>query len=189
MQCTDDYLDLTDEDLDVGISAFLLNACQSYRQGEALVHRGSRGGIVTLSDVANSPATQLGRIIARLMNGGFNLRTALHVAKRELITGHQYIVVGDGGTTICQSRSGAAAVVDVHNEGPLWDFSVKVYPNGPYGSGSLTTPNTESATANYYVPGDIDLRDVSESQLESVLSLEVLPVFTETGLVWSDEFG
>jgi len=104
MQCTDDYLDLTAEDLDVGVSAFLLNACQSYQQGEALVHRGSRGGIVTLSDVANSPATQLGRIIARLMNSGFNLRAALYVAKRELITGHQYIVVGDGGTTICHSR-------------------------------------------------------------------------------------
>jgi len=104
MQCTDDYLDLTAEDLDVGVSAFLLNARQSYQQGEALVHRGSRGGIVTLSDVANSPATQLGRIIARLMNSGFNLRAALYVAKRELITGHQYIVVGDGGTTICHSR-------------------------------------------------------------------------------------
>ncbi|WP_435074760.1 caspase family protein [Halorubrum sp. HHNYT27] len=189
MQCTDEYLDLTDEDLDVGISAFLLNACQSYRQGEALVHRGSRGGIVTLSDVANSPATQLGRIIARLMNGGFNLRTALHVAKRELITGHQYIVVGDGGTTICQSQSGAAAVVNIHNEDPPWNLSVNVYPNGPYGSGTMTTPNTTSETSNYYVPGEIDLDDVSKLQLQKFLNLEVLPVFTPAGLVWSDEFG
>ncbi|OYR41786.1 caspase family protein [Halorubrum sp. Hd13] len=188
MQCTDEYLDLTDEDLDVGISAFLLNACQSYRQGEALVHRGSRGGIVTLSDVANSPATQLGRIIARLMNGGFNLRTALNVAKRELITGYQYIVVGDGGTTICQSQSGTAAVVEVHNGGPPWDFSIKTYPNGPYGVGTLTTPNTGSDTANYYVPSNIDLQNVRESELKTFLNLEVLPVFTESGLVWSDEF-
>ena len=188
MQCTDDYLDLTDEDLDVGISAFLLNACQSYRQGEALVHRGSRGGIVTLSDVANSPATQLGRIIARLMNGGFNLRTALNVAKRELITGHQYIVVGDGGATICQSQSGAAAVIEVRHEGPPWDLSVKAYPNGPYGSGTLTMPTIASVSSNHYVPGDIDLCDVTESQLKNFLDLEVVPVFTETGLVWSDEF-
>ncbi|TKX83872.1 caspase family protein, partial [Halorubrum sp. SS5] len=43
MQCADSYLDLTDEDLEIGVSAFLLNACQSYQQGEALVHRGSRG--------------------------------------------------------------------------------------------------------------------------------------------------
>ncbi|MDZ5812239.1 caspase family protein [Halorubrum sp. AD140] len=188
MQCTDDYLDLTDEDLDVGVSAFLLNACQSYQQGEALVHRGSRGGIVTLSDVANSPATQLGRIIARLMNSGFNLRTALHVAKRELITGHQYIVVGDGGTTICQSESGAAAVIEVRHEGPPWDISIKAYPNGPYGSGTLTTPTIASASSNHYVPGDIDLRDTTESQLKNFLGLEVVPVFTESGLVWSDEF-
>ncbi|GAB7010054.1 caspase family protein [Halorubrum trueperi] len=188
MQCTDDYLDLTAEDLDVGVSAFLLNACQSYQQGEALIHRGSRGGIVTLSDVANSPATQLGRIIARLMNSGFNLRTALHVAKRELITGNQYIVLGDGGTTICQSRSGVVAAVTVHSENTPWNVSVKVYPNGPYGSGTLTTPNTESSPSNYYVPSEIALTNVTESQLEKFLSLEVLPVFTQSGLVWSDEF-
>jgi hypothetical protein len=188
MQCTDEYLDLTNESLDVGVSAFLLNACQSYQQGEALVHRGSRGGIVTLSDVANSPATQLGRIIARLMNSGFNLRTALHVAKRELITGNQYIVVGDGGTTICQSRSGAAAVVNLHTQNPPWSVSVNVYPNGPYGCGTMTTPNTESGTVNYYVPGDIEMSEVSNSQLQKFLNLEVLPVFTQSGLAWSDEF-
>ncbi|EMA62342.1 caspase family protein [Halorubrum kocurii] len=188
MQCTDEYLDLTAADLDVGVSAFLLNACQSYQQGEALVHRGSRGGIVTLSDVANSPATQLGRIVARLMNSGFNLRTALHVAKRELITGHQYIVVGDGGTTICQSRSGAAVVVNINGEETPWNLSIEVYPNGPYGSGSLTTPNTGSDSSNYYVPGDVDLSNISDQQLGKFLNLEVLPVFTTSGLSWSDEF-
>jgi len=47
------------------------------------------------------------------MNSGFNLRAALYVAKRELITGHQYIVVGDGGTTICHSRSGIALVLSI----------------------------------------------------------------------------
>ncbi|EMA61445.1 caspase family protein [Halorubrum lipolyticum] len=188
MQCTDEYLDLTAADLDVGVSAFLLNACQSYQQGEALVHRGSRGGIVTLSDVANSPATQLGRIIARLMNSGFNLRTALHVAKRELITGHQYIVVGDGGTTICQSRSGAAVVVNIKNDDAPWSLSVKVYPNGPYGSGSLATPNIRSNFINYYVPGSMELTEVKDTQLEQFLNLEVLPVFVEEGLIWSDGF-
>ena len=188
MQCTDEYLDLTAADLDVGVSAFLLNACQSYQQGEALVHRGSRGGIVTLSDVANSPATQLGRIVARLMNSGFNLRTALHVAKRELITGHQYIVVGDGGTTICQSRSGAAVVVNINGEVSPWNLSIEVYPNGPYGSGSLTTPNTGSNSSNYYVPGDVALSNISDQQLGKFLNLEVLPVFTTSGLSWSDEF-
>ena len=173
--------------MEVGVSAFLLNACQSYRQGEALIHRGSRGGIVTLSDVANSPATQLGRIIARLMNSGFNLRTALHVAKRELITGQQYIVVGDGGTTICQSRSGAAAIVDLEENQNSREINITAFPNGPYGVGSLTMPSIGKDPLNYYIPGEMRLGVVTEKEISDLLSLEVLPVFCNSELTWSDD--
>ena len=188
MQCSDEYLDLTDEELEVGVSAFLLNACQSYRQGEALIHRGSRGGIVTLSDVANSPATQLGRIIARLMNSGFNLRTALHVAKRELITGQQYIVVGDGGATICQSRSGSAVVIDISPvKNGIWNFSANIYPNGSHGEGSLTGVNLSSATSDYYVPANVSLQNVQRDELLELFHLETVPIFSNDELTWSDE--
>jgi len=189
MQCTDEYLDLTAEELDVGVSAFLLNACQSYQQGEALIHRGSRGGIVTLSDVANSPATQLGRIIARLMNSGFNLRTALHVAKRELITGHQYIVVGDGGTTICQSRSGGAIVVELAQVSDKFvNVLTKIFPNGAHGVGSLSTVNLESSNSNHYVPSNIQTNDVSTRELNKFFELELFPVFVNQELNWSDKY-
>ncbi|WP_123619752.1 caspase family protein [Halorubrum sp. CSM-61] len=187
MQCDDSYLDLTTEDLDVGVSAFLLNACQSYQQGEALVHRGSRGGIVTLSDVANSPATQLGRIVARLMNSGFNLRTALHVAKRELITGHQYIVVGDGGTTICQSRSGIAVVCNASKkDNSKWDLSAQFFPNRNHGVGSLAWLNLDVANSNYYVPEKFEHKDVHKGELSDLLDLELVPVFYNDELVWSE---
>ncbi len=189
MQCSDDYLDLTQEDLEVGVSAFLLNACQSYNQGEALIHRGSRGGIVTLSDVANSPATKLGRIIARLMNGGFNLRTALHVAKRELITGHQYIVVGDGGATICQSRSGMAVVTSVEEQASSsWNILAEFFPNGHHGVGSLATLNLSRIDSNYYIPSSVSCVDLSVNELESLLDLEMVPVFYNEQLIWSDQF-
>jgi hypothetical protein len=187
MQCTDDYLDLTQEDLRVDVSAFLLNACQSYEQGEALIHRGSRGGIVTLSDVANSPATKLGRIVARLMNSGFNLRTALHVAKRELLTGHQYIVVGDGATTICQSRSGIAAVIDIEPDGSALDFTMSAYPNGPYGVGTMYSPTIDDVSENYAVPTDARIREISSERLTDLLQLETVPVFYDGELYWSDE--
>jgi hypothetical protein len=188
MQCAEGYLDLTDEDLEIGVSAFLLNACQSYQQGEALVHRGSRGGIVTLSDVANSPATTLGRIIARLMNSGFNLRTALHVAKRELITGHQYIVVGDGGTTVCQSRSGSVSVLDISElSADSWNMDARMLPNGPYGKGSLTGINLSNSTDNHYIPTTISVRDIRKQELADFLNLETAPVFIDDGLSWSDE--
>jgi len=188
MQCTDDYLDLTAEDLDVGVSAFLLNACQSYQQGEALVHRGSRGGIVTLSDVANSPATQLGRIIARLMNSGFNLRAALYVAKRELITGHQYIVVGDGGTTICHSRSGIALVLNLGiNESNSWDLVAEGYPNGPYGVGTMSNLNLEKDECEHVIPFQIHISDIKMEEIDYFLDLENTPIFFNDDLIWNDE--
>ena len=188
MQCAEGYLDLTDEDLEIGVSAFLLNACQSYQQGEALVHRGSRGGIVTLSDVANSPATTLGRIIARLMNSGFNLRTALHVAKRELITGHQYIVVGDGGTTVCQSRSGAALVLNLErNQSELLDLLIEGFPNGPYGVGSLMYINLDKDDKNHIIPSSVSISKVTTREVNDFLDLEDTPIFYDEKLTWNDE--
>ena len=188
MQCADKYLDLTDLDLDIGVSAFLLNACQSYQQGEALIHHGSRGGIVTLTDVANTPATQLGRIIARLMNSGFNLRTALHVAKRELITGQQYIVVGDGAATICQSRSGVALVLNVDENGKDWNIVGEVFPNGSYGVGTMAKLSIDSSNDNYYVPTNISIDGVKSADLSQFLQLENTPIFHRNELTWNDQF-
>ncbi len=188
MRCADGHLDLREASVEVGVDAFLLNACQSYEQGEALIHRGSRGGIVTLTDVANSSATRLGRIIARLMNSGFNLRTALHVAQRELVTGNQYIVVGDGGTTICQNRSGVALVISSESIGDaVQNLNVEAFPNGPYGAGTMTYLNLLS-TANYYVPAEISVSGVPRSDFEEFLSLETVPFFLDGDLVWTDEF-
>jgi len=187
MQCRDGYLDLTGERLTVGISAFLLNACQSYEQGAALVRRGSRGGIVTLSDVANAPATRLGRIVARLLNGGFDLRTALHVARRELLTGRQYIVVGDGATTICQSRSGMSIVAALTREDDGRTFSAEFFPNKNHGIGSLAALNMPTVDEDYYVPATARRADADRDGLARLFDLEVLPVFVDGELAWSDE--
>ena len=189
MQCADGYLDLTAERLDVGVSAFLLNACQSYEQGEALIDRGSRGGIVTLADVANTPATRLGRIAARLLNSGFNLRTALHVARRDLITGQQYIVIGDGGTTVCQSRSGVAIVGNLDRSGDdRWELSAELFPNGPYGVGTMATLNAEPVHAHYYIPSKKVTASMSPEEFREFCSLEMLPFFDDGELRWSDDF-
>ncbi|MWV66031.1 caspase family protein [Halorubrum sp. JWXQ-INN 858] len=188
MQCPDGFLDLREGTFDVGVDAFLLNACQSYEQGAALIDRGSRGGIVTLTDVPNSPATRLGRIIARLMNSGFNLRTALHVAQRELITGNQYIVVGDGGTTICQNRSGVALVIDSKRaDEDRWDVIADAFPNGPYGIGTMTYLNLSSTDTNYYVPAEMRVEGVPRSEFLDFLNLETVPIFVDGDLAWTDE--
>ncbi|MFB6236349.1 MAG: caspase family protein [Halopenitus sp.] len=188
MQCRDGFLDLTRQDLSVEVDAFLLNACQSYKQGQALVESGSQGGIVTVSNIANSSATQLGRIIARLMNGGFSLRTALHVAQQALLTGGQYITLGDGGTTLCQSRSGVVHTVNVEQSSDgLWEVTLQSFPNGAYGVGTLINPNLPKFNLNHLVPGRITQPGIRRDQLNDYLNLELLPVFRQGELYWSDE--
>ncbi|MFW6316935.1 MAG: caspase family protein, partial [Halorubrum sp.] len=113
--------------------------------------------------------------------------TALHVAKRELITGHQYIVVGDGGTTICQSRSGIAVVIDILEDKEGWKFSMRAYPNGPYGIGTMYMPSVEGISQNYVVPSNAILTDLSVEQIQNALELETVPVFRDDELCWSDE--
>ncbi|MFP4591173.1 MAG: hypothetical protein ACLFM8_06915, partial [Halobacteriales archaeon] len=101
VECVDGKLDIADLD-EVGTSAFLLNACQSYRQGRYLIERGGIGGIVTLSEVINRSAVQMGATLARLLNAGFPLYAALDIAKRESLMGLRYIVVGDGRVALTQ---------------------------------------------------------------------------------------
>ncbi|WP_338034870.1 hypothetical protein [Halococcus hamelinensis] len=85
-ECVDGKLDATTLE-SVGVDAFLLNACQSYRQGMALIEHGAIGGIVTLTDVLNCEAVTMGRTLARLLNSGFPLRPALGIAREESIIG------------------------------------------------------------------------------------------------------
>lgn len=187
MQCSDGFLDLTERNLAVEVDAFLLNACQSYKQGQALVENGSRGGIVTVSNIANSSATRLGRIVARLMNGGFSLRTALHVAQQALLTGGQYITLGDGGATLCQSRSGTVHLVDIEGDGETRNVTVKSLPNGAYGVGTLTDINLSAVSRSNLVPGRVTRSDVGTEELSNFLQLETIPVFNNNELYWSDE--
>jgi len=76
---TPDGLQCPDGELDVGtvegsnVDTFFLNACQSFQQGKRLVERGSVGGIVTYSDVADKYALQTGTLIGQLLDDGFSI--------------------------------------------------------------------------------------------------------------------
>ncbi|MEF8781915.1 MAG: hypothetical protein V5A39_02870, partial [Haloarculaceae archaeon] len=103
-QCADGKLDASTLDT-TGVDSFLLNACNSYHQGLRLIEAGAIGGVVTLNEIINDDAVQIGETIARLLHAGFPLRAALTVARDESVFGGQYIVVGDGGMTVTQAPS------------------------------------------------------------------------------------
>ena len=186
-ECADGRLDATTLD-EVGPDAFLLNACQSYEQGVGLIDAGAIGGIVTLSDVINSGAVEMGKTLARLLNRGFPLGSALDVAGDDNALGSQYVVVGDGGFAIAQSESGVPNACYVHElGGDRFELEYKTFPTNDRGMGTLVTPCIDGNDVRYLSSGAIDTFELSRNELVRFLSLEDVPVVVENELHWSSE--
>jgi hypothetical protein len=183
-QCSDGKLDAESLE-DIAIDAFLLNACQSYTQGMALIEAGSVGGIATLSDVINSGAVTMGCNIARLLNRGFPLRAALNVARDESIIGGQYIVVGDGNIDIAQAESGNAVMCEIETDGTDYTLSFKTFPTSTQGMGSVTVPNISATDEHFLSSGELTTFELTREELVDFLQLEDCPVRLNGRFSWS----
>ncbi|WP_227374921.1 hypothetical protein [Haladaptatus halobius] len=185
-RCTDGYLDVHSLD-EVNVDAFLLNACRSYEQGATLIEKGSRGGVVTLAEVVNTPATKVGRALARLLNSGFSLRAALSIAKEEVVVGAEYITIGDGGLTLCEGDSGVPTMYRVSRDEGRYALEHHFFPASNHGMGTITESEIEDASTHYLASGSVTEFYLSAEELDRVLGLELLPVKIDDKLHWSDE--
>lgn len=79
-----------------GAETVVLNACGSYHEGAALVRRGARAGVVTYRGVLDDQAATVGAAFARLVTRGFTVERAVRLARRQVLMGMDYGVVGDG---------------------------------------------------------------------------------------------
>lgn len=195
LQATDSYLDADEIDR-VGATAFILNGCRSFRQGQRLIDAGAIAGIVTLENVHNSLATTVGTNVARLLNRGWPLDAAVELVRDDALVGRHYIVVGDGSVEIAKSDSGNPTVTTIApNE---WDdrFSVTIraYATRARHLGSIYHPYIGENQLQYLASGELDTFDVSQDELAEYLSLETEPVQLEeeqadttVSLRWSDE--
>lgn len=187
-ECEDGKLDVTTLD-EVGVDAFFLNACSSYDQGMALLDRGAIAGIVTLSDVINSGAVTIGRTVARLLNAGFPLQSALDIAREESVIGDWYLVVGDSGLAIAQAESGTPTLFHLERTGDGETFSLRIetFPTSERGMGSLFMPYLADNDSHYLNSGELREFEVTRDELMEFLGYDDLPVRTEDGLRWSGE--
>ena len=188
-ECPDGKLDAATLD-HTGVDAFLLNACSSYHQGIKLIEAGAIGGIVTLTDIINSEAVSIGELIARLLNTGFPLRSALSIAREESILGGQYIVIGDGGMTVTQAEGRTPNVVELSSESPPFDIEISTYLTDTAGLGSIMRPLLQSNNNIYFLAsGRIQKNNVLKEELMEFLELEDVPVrIGDNNLQWSSSF-
>lgn len=185
-ECRDGKLDISAVDT-IGVSAFLLNACQSYRQGRHLIEGGAIGGIVTLSEVINAGAVRMGANLARLLNRGFPLYAALDIAKTESLMGPRYIVVGDGRVALTQPQS-VPYLCEVDRSNGIFDFEYMTYPTSRIDLGSMTIPYITSYDKHMLVSQRISDINPTRAELLEFLRLEDhMPVRLDGELEWSHE--
>ena len=184
-ECRDGKLDIAGAS-SIGVAAFLLNACESYRQGCHLIEGGSIGGIVTLDEVVNSGAVQIGQTLARLLNSGFPLYAALGIAKRESLMGTRYIVVGDGRVTLSQPMS-VPHLSEVVTAGDSLTYEYVSFPTSRIDMGSLTLPHVGMNERHSLVSQRITHLEPTKAELLEYFSIEDHPVRIDDTLLWSSE--
>ena len=183
-ECADGKLDAATLE-ETGVDSFLLNACNSYRQGLHLIEAGAIGGIVTLNEIINDGAVRIGESIARLLNAGFPLRAALTIARSQSVLGGQYIVVGDGGMTVTQAASRTPNLLNVSPTDDGFEVQITTYATDDAGLGSVFKPHISNNEEHFLSSGDIGTFRVSEEELIRFFQLENVPVRSGDELHWS----
>jgi len=164
-----------------GAESFFLNACGSYHEGYDLVRQGATVGAVTLRTVLDEQAVTVGTTFAELLASGFAFDRALSLARGEIISGQDYVVVGDGTHRLRPPR-GDAVVFDLERTDD--GFRVGCDATAPDGAGRryrdpFGGTQRPCGTATKATPTRDELRELFERYTS--------PVRYEGELRWTDE--
>jgi hypothetical protein len=172
----------------VGVDAFVLNACHSYEQGQALVEAGAMAGIVTLREINVDKATSVGITVARLLNEGFSLAATMSLVSEYEQIGHHYIVVGDASTSVVRNESGTPYTVTISDsENDEIEMSLFGYPRLDSPLGCFFTPFVSGEEQCYLNSGHLGTYRLTKDELEGFLSKQNVPVIEDTDLFWGLE--
>ncbi|QLH84574.1 hypothetical protein [Halosimplex pelagicum] len=185
IRCADGYLD-TRHLSEVNVSAFLLNACDSYEQGRGLVDSGAMAGIATVTDIVNEAATSVGRTAAKLLNQGFSLAATVSIIKEYEQIGHHYLVIGDASASIVENQSGTPHKITIHKDDDnMFEFSMYGYPTLSTPMGTMFTPQIEGINTFSTNSGWMGTFSLTESGLLEFLHRQDAPVEVNGSLQWT----
>ncbi|WP_132060381.1 CHAT domain-containing protein [Halorussus amylolyticus] len=185
-ECADGILDA--ETLDrTGATVALLNACRSHNQGRALVEAGARASIVSLGDVGNAGADEVGETLARLLNYGFTVGGALSIVESYTAIGHHYVALGDPGVAVAQCADGSPHLYEISAvEGDLTVTPIG-YTTRAYPVGSMSYPFIQDEETYYLSAGPVASFDLTAGRFRETFADERSPLVVDGELVWSDE--
>ncbi len=170
----------------VGVDVFFLNACTSYQQGIELIESGAIAGVATVQEVINSEAERVGKTLARLLNLGFPLQSALNLAKSQSLMGGNYVVLGDGGVDIVQCDSGVPMLYDITEMESGYELSVKTYLTRKRGLGRVTIPYVGDNSEYYIASGLTGEFQVEGNELGEDGFVFDVPAIIDEEIKWPD---
>ncbi|WP_058366579.1 hypothetical protein [Haloparvum sedimenti] len=163
---------------------FFLNACGSYYEGLDLIRRGSVAGGVTFNRVLDGNAALVGTAFARLLMHGFAFERALSLARRRVMTGKDYVVVGDGTHALTRRGDEVPAVLEVEPADGGYRVVHDAYTPGAHGG--VYRPHLQSDGVSQLCGMRREFL-VDAPRLRELLSIEVMPVLYGGDLRWSSE--
>ncbi|NEU58189.1 hypothetical protein [Halorussus sp. MSC15.2] len=114
-QCSDGILDAATLD-ETNAKTVLLNGCRSHDQGVELVRAGASAAVVSLGDLWNEGAVEVGETLAKLFFHGFSIGHAMTIVREYTSIGKDYVVVGDPGETLTYSENILPCMYHINQE-------------------------------------------------------------------------
>ncbi|MFB6146910.1 MAG: hypothetical protein ABEJ08_04415 [Halobacteriaceae archaeon] len=185
LRCTDGTLAVDDLDAPA-VETFFLNACGSHHEGECLIETGAVAGAVTYREVLDAQAAQVGAAFAGLIVRGFSFERAVGIARRRILMGTDYAVLGDGTHAVAESPRGSPMLVRVEDcaDGPA-RFEVTVESPHERETGGCYRPPFGGASTR--LCGEDAVRRLDRDEVASLCAGVEAPVVYDGEFCWSDE--
>ncbi|WP_247000246.1 hypothetical protein [Halosolutus gelatinilyticus] len=183
LRCPDGYLSTTSLDR-CGVQTFFLNACGSFYEGMTLIEKGSVAGAVTFTKVLNDHAVKVGSTFAKLLVHGFSIERAMCLARRRIMMGKDYAVVGDGTHSLTQGEPTTVRIAELDDGDDEYLVTFDCYSTRV--TGSYYFPHTED-NEYAYLCGNESNFTLSESELASLLAESESSVIYNGDVYWSKE--
>ncbi|ELZ10027.1 hypothetical protein [Natrialba aegyptia] len=127
---------------------FFLNACGSFYEGRALIEKGSVAGAVTVTEVLNEHAIKVGSTFATLLVNGFSIERAMELARRRIMMGKDYTVVGDGTHSLTQGEHRVPTTLRIDELDAEYRRSSRAIRNGDPDASTASAASAASTASN-----------------------------------------
>ncbi|MFB6188192.1 MAG: hypothetical protein ABEI86_15190, partial [Halobacteriaceae archaeon] len=179
LSCSNGYLSIASLDKSA-TTIFFLNACGSYFEGQELINKGSLAGAITYRKVLNDQAATVGVGFVKLLLQGFCVERALQFARRRVMMGKDYAIVGDGTYVLDISEQKQPIMAKITSDNDGYTVTYESFAEGRVGE--IITLPCEAKTP--VIAGMSYSVEYPNKSLEEVFDIIDCPVLYNGELRW-----